>query len=329
MTSDWRRVLERAAAVEPRAEALLPAIAELLDEGLRGAPSQQALQRAYDVTSLSGAKRNPFSDSLAEAAEREAGHWPPPTLAAVRACLRLVPQLMLDLYGVFLGEKVFPTQGDESFPARVAQLGAAGQQQWAEPKTSATGYVCGRCTYRGVDVRRETSGDKKLLEGHCPACGAHRVWPESGDGWPRVDDGRARDERLADRDAVRDFFSRRGDDPFVTPRGFTFSRKSSEGLPLIVEVAHKPEQRIYHVIAGPGLGKVPRDRRAEVALELNEINREIEAQGFLLGERIAYRTHAYANADGSISSQVIADTVDVAVGLVDRYRQRLRDALGE
>ena len=82
-------------------------------------------------------------------------------------------------------------------------------------------------------------------------------------------------------------------------------------------------------MAGLSLKPVADDRRTEVQLALMEINREIAVQGFLLPRRrIAFRTHAYTNADGSISSRVLSDTVDYVVGVVNEYLDRLKALSG-
>ncbi len=325
---DWVEVIERAAKVDSRAAELAPAVANLFEEGLRGAPREETLQRAYGVTSLDLARMNPFADALNDAAYRESGQWRPQTLAAVRGCLRLVPGLMLDLFAVFSGDKVLPTQGDGSLPARLSQLGASGKLRWLEPRTSETGHWCPRCGFLGVRVHAEKLGGRPLMEATCPACAAYGTWEQPDDGWPRVDDLSQRDERLAGRHAALAFFRGRGDDPFATPTGFTISRKLADGMPLPIEIAHRPEHRIYHVIAGLPLKPVADDRRAEVQLALMDINREIAVQGFLLTRGIGFRTHAYTNADGSISARVLSDTVDFVVGVVNEYLDRLKALSG-
>lgn len=326
---DWVQVIVRAAMVDARAAELAPAVAKLFEEGLRGAPREETLQRAYGVTSLDLARMNPFADALNDAAYRESGQWPPQTLAAVRGCLRLVPGLMLDLFAVFSGDKVLPTQGDGSLPARLSQLSASGKLRWLEPRTSETGHWCPRCGFLGVSLHAEKLGDRALVEASCPACAAYGTWEQPDDGWPRVDDRSSRDERLAGRHAVLKFFQGRGDDPFATPTGFTIFRQLADGMPLAIEIYHRPEHRIYFVMGGAAVKPVADDRRAEAQLVLMEINREIAVQGFLLPRRrIAFRTHAYTNADGSISSRVLSDTVDFVVGVVNEYRDRLKALSG-
>ena len=325
---DWVEVIERAATVDVRAAEFAPAVATLFEEGLRGVPQEETLKRAYGVTSLDRARTNPFVEALSRAAYRESGQWRPQTLAAVRGCLRLVPGLMLDLFSVFRGDKVLPTQGDGSLPARLARLGAAGKQRWLVPRTSETGLRCPRCGFLGVRVNTEKLRGRVLMEAHCPACAEHGTWDRSGGGWPRVDDPPVRDERLAGRHAALAYFQGRGDAPFATPTGFTIARRLADGRPLPVEIYHRPDQRIYLFIAGLPLKPVADEHRAEVELALMDINREIAVQGFTLTRGIVFRTHAYTNADGSISSRVLSDTVDFVVGVVDEYLDRLKALSG-
>ena len=329
VSMDWVQVIECAAKVHSRAAELAPAVAKLFEEGLRGAPREETLQRAYGVTSLDLARTNPFADALSDAAYRESGQWRPQTLAAVRGCLRLVPGLMLDLFAVFRGDKVLPTQGDGSLPARLSQLGASGKLRWLEPRTSETGHWCPRCGFLGVRVHAEKLGGRPLMEAICPACAAYGTWEQPDDGWPRVDDLSQRDERLAGRHAALAFFRGRGDDPFATPTGFTISRKLADGMLILIEIYHRPEHRIYLVLAGLPLKPVADDRRTEVKLALMEINREIAVQGFMLHKRrIGFRTHAYTNADGSISARVLSDTVEFVVGVADEYLDHLKALSG-
>ena len=322
---EWKRVVSRAIHAAPEAKQLGAAVIELFEEGLRGAPTQQSLQRAYGVASLDSVSRNEFADALSEVACRESEKWRPQTLAAVRACLRMVPDLMLDLYAVFRGDKVFPTQGEGSLPTRLRALGEAGKQRWLEPLESPSGHVCPRCGYLGVTVEQVALRDRSAVEGRCPACAQHAMWRDPESGWPRVDDETPREQRLDDKEAVSRLFASRGDDPFATPTGFTIARKLSSGQMLPIEVAYRPAHRVYHVIAGLAVhSPIPEAKRRDVAVAIADINRELAVQGFVMGERIAFRTHAYTNADGSISSRVMLDTVDLVVGAVDQYEARIR-----
>ena len=98
---------------------------------------------------------------------------------------------------------------------------------------------------------------------------------------------------------------------------------------MFIEIYPRPEQWIYLVMAGLPLKAVAEDRCTEVQLALMKINREIAVQGFMLSKRrIGFRTHAYTNADGSISSRVLSDTVDFVVGVVNEYRDRLKALSG-
>ena len=135
--------------------------------------------------------------------------------------------------------------------------------------------------------------------------------------------------RVDARAAALAFFRGRGDPPFATPTGFTISRKLADGMLILIEIYHRPEHRIYLVLAGLPLKPVADDRRTEVKLALLDINREIAVQGFMLHKRrIGFRTHAYTNADGSISARVLSDTVEFAVGVVNEYLDRLKALSG-